>query len=516
MPSKNPAQTPEWKALQAHLKAMKTVHMRDLFAADSERFEKFHAGIQGALLLDYSKHIITDETLELLAALARACDFEQRREDMFAGKKINTSENRAALHTALRGGADKNLVIEGENVAEFVSGTLSQIRALSDKIRADRSITDIIHIGIGGSDLGPRMACEALKFSADGPRVHFVANMDSSDITDALHACTPENTLVIIASKTFTTLETITNAKTAKNWIGDTARLIAITENTKAAADFGVHPENILPMRGWIGGRYSIWSSIGLALAIRTGFAEFEKFLDGAAVMDRHFRETPLTENIPVLMALLGIWYRNFMDFRAVAVLPYAENLCHFPAYLQQLDMESNGKGCAQDGSALSYAVGPVVFGGTGSNAQHAFMQLFHQGGEPVPCDFILFHDPPVAELRDQHSRLLAGALAQSQALMQGMENSGDPHRHFPGNRPSSTLLFERLDARNLGMLMALYEHKIFTQGAIWNINSFDQPGVELGKTLAGPIAQALESRTELAKSDSSTTALVKKLQNKP
>lgn len=506
-------QRPEWAALQAHKDEIAALHLRDMFAADAARFDKFHITLEG-LLFDYSKHNITDETLEKLCALAKACDVEDRRDAMVSGAAINISENRAALHMALRGSTDDDLVVDGENVTDFVDGALSQIKSVSAEIRTNSQITDVVNIGIGGSDLGPRMVYKALKPRSDGPNVYYISNVDGAALDQRLKTLNPANTLFIIASKTFTTLETLSNAQTAKNWllgsIDEDAlcnHLIAVTANDKAALEFGVEQERILPMREWVGGRYSLWGAIGLSIAISNGFDAFSDFLDGARAADKHFIETPLEKNIPVIMALLGIWYRNFWNYGAQAILPYSHDLRDLPKYLQQLDMESNGKSVDLNGQTIDYATGPVIFGEAGTNAQHAFMQLLHQGPDIIPADFVGIANPEHT-LTDHHVKLLGNMLAQSKALMEGQDSADTPHKNSPGNRPSSTLILERLDAYHLGMLLALYEHKIFVQGTIWNINSFDQWGVELGKVIAKDTIQAIENKNENTPLDSSTQNL--------
>lgn len=482
----SPSDTKEWAALKAHAAEMQGVHIRDLFADDSQRFEKFHLKIDG-MLLDFSRHRATEETLDHLMPLAKAAGIEEWRRKMFAGEAINTSENRAVLHPALRSSCGKNIVIGGENIGDFVKSTLARIKMASEKIRADKKITDIVNIGIGGSDLGTRVVYEALRDFNDGPQVRFASNVDGTQISGILKGLNPENTIFIVVSKTFSTLETMMNAQTAKNWAGSTGNFYAITGNQKAAENFGIEKENIFPMREWIGGRMSLWSAVGLPVAISTGFENFNKMLEGARAMDTHFCEAPLRKNISVIMGMLGIWYRNFMDFRAHAILPYAHLLQKFPAYAQQLDMESNGKSVDRQGHIVDYSTGPLLFGETGTDAQHAFMQMMHQGTDIIPADFILVKQPGHG-LDNHHRALNANALAQAQALMQGREDKATPARSFGGNRPSSTLILDRLDPWHLGLLLALYEHKIFVQGIIWNINSFDQWGVELGKILAADI----------------------------
>lgn len=498
---------PAWQALSDHKDSLSGVHMRDLFARDVQRFACFSLNLKG-LLFDYSKHILTNETKESLTALARARDVEGQRDAMIAGERINVSENRAVLHMALRGSCDGDVAVDGENVSQFVAQTLQQMQTLSEDIRANENITDVVNIGIGGSDLGPRMVCKALKPFADGPNVHFISNVDASAITQLLKKLTPENTVFIIASKTFTTQETLANAQIARAWLvkalGEDElgpHLVAVSANTDAAQDFGVDAARILPMRDWIGGRYSLWGAIGLPIAIAFGFEAFENLLKGARDMDTHFLNTPLEDNIPVIMALLGVWYRNFCGAHAQAILPYAHDLRDFPVFMQQMDMESNGK-------AGEVRTGPVVFGESGTNCQHTFMQLLHQSGEMAPADFIVFARPQHKD-KASHEKLLAHALAQSKALMEGQENTSEPFKNFPGNRPSSTLVFDTLDAYHLGMLVALYEHKVFVQGAIWGINSFDQWGVELGKSNADAILQALENDYKTTGTDASTAGLL-------
>lgn len=484
--SNNPQQSREWKALQAHAKAIHGLHMRDLFAKDAKRFNALHLRTNG-LTFDYSRNLITSETLKLLIDLAKTAGVASWRDRMFAGEKINITEGRAALHPALRGSGNSSLKIDEENINDFVQKSLAQIESISKKIRADKNITDVINIGIGGSDLGPRIVYETLQSFNDGPRIHFVSNVDGARITTVLKSLKPSSTAFIVTSKTFSTMETLTNALTAKDWAKTTKNFYAVSSNTEAAKSFGVAKENILPMRDWIGGRTSVWSTVGLPIAIAAGFENFKAFLAGAKAMDDHFREAEFEKNIPVLMGLLAIWYRNFMDYRTHAILPYAHNLRKFPAFIQQLDMESNGKSVDRDGNDIDYKTGPIIFGETGTNAQHAFMQLMHQGMDIIPADFIIVKNPD-HDLGDHHRKLNANALAQAQALMQGREKADKPYKKFDGNRPSSTLLLDRLDPWHLGMLLALYEHRMFVQGIIWNINSFDQWGVELGKTLANEI----------------------------
>ncbi len=515
---------PEWKALKSHRRAMENTQMRDLFAADPTRFERFSLKYEG-LLFDYSKHRITDETIGLLTDLARACDLEAWRDKMFAGEKINESENRAVLHTALRRPADENVIIDGEDIMPFIHKTLFRMRDFSNSVRdgswtghTGKPIETVVNIGIGGSDLGPYMVCEALTPHAEcSVSVRFVSNVDGAQITDILRDCNPETTLFIIASKTFTTQETMTNATTAKAWLLDALKdenaiarhFVALSTNEEAVTAFGIAPENMFPFRDWVGGRYSLWSAIGLSICCAIGFYEFEDLLRGAHAMDTHFRTAPLESNMPVIMALLGIWYRNFWDAESMAVLPYSQHLHRFPAFLQQLDMESNGKSVDRNGTIVDYATGPVVFGEPGTNGQHAFYQLIHQGKALIPCDFIAPVQSPSPH-GHHHDILLANMFAQARALMEGRDlanSDNDPQKVFDGNRPSTTILMDRLDPFQLGMLIALYEHKVFVQGIIWNINSFDQWGVELGKVLAKGILETITDGTS-QDTDSSTAGL--------
>ncbi|HOO80901.1 MAG TPA: glucose-6-phosphate isomerase [Alphaproteobacteria bacterium] len=529
---------PEWEVLQAHQREISNMHMRDLFANDPQRFENFSAKIPG-LLLDYSKHRITDETMNALLALARACNIERQRDAMFSGNKINSSENRAVLHTALRRSADEKIILDGEDIMSFVYKTLFRMRDFSDAVRSGtwtgctgRRIKTVINIGVGGSDLGPQMVCEALKPYAERMAescgqtvdlaVRFVSNIDATMLHDTLQDCDPETTLFIVASKSFTTQETITNALGVKAWLLDTLsdetaikrHFVALSANEEAAMQFGIPPENIFPMKDWVGGRYSLWGAIGLSICCAAGFDVFQDLLAGASAMDHHFQSTPLDKNIPVIMAILGIWNRNFQGYPAQAILPYAHHLQRFSTYIQQLDMESNGKGVTADGRPVSVASGPIIFGEVGTNAQHTFMQLLHQSPEVIPADFIMVAKP-VPPYENQHKKLLANALAQSKSLMEGQENSEEPHRNFPGNRPSSCVVLDTLDAYHLGLLLALYEHKIFVQGVIWGINSFDQWGVELGKTNAKHIIDAFETHKKIDTLDSSTAGILRHLTQK-
>ncbi len=491
--------SPAYKALQEHSDATQNIHLCDLFAADPARFENFHQILDG-VLFDYSKHQITADTLNLLYDLARACDVEAKRDQMFAGAKLNSTENRACLHTALRSPVDPALEINGENVADFISDLHTQMRSISDEIRADKNITDVVNIGVGGSDLGPRTVCEILRSQGDGPNIHFLSNVDGHSLEQMLAALKPENTVFLITSKTFTTLETMTNAAYAKNWAGSTQNFVGITAAPEQAAAFGISSGRILPMRDWIGGRFSLWSSVGLPIAVMIGYARFEQLLAGAAAADTHFKTAPLEQNIPALMGMIDIWNRNFKNYNAHCILAYGDCMRFVPDYVQQIVMESNGK-------AAPYKTAPVVFGQTGTDAQHAFMQAFHQGSDVVPCDFIVSAKQDHSS-QIHHIQLVANALAQAEALMMGSENTAEPHKHFDGNRPSTMLILDDLTPYRVGLLMALYEHRVFVQGALWGINSFDQWGVDLGKSLAKDIIAELSDQGDGHTFDSSTAAL--------
>ena len=508
-------QTPAWKALQAHQADIAKIHMRELFAREPARAKKFSLEA-GSLLLDYSKHRVTETTLGLLVNLAKQARVEAWRAAMFAGEHINASEDRAVLHVALRTGLQA--FPAGNDVMPLVRDAQARMRAFSDAVRSGRLLghsgkpmRSVINIGIGGSDLGPRMLVQALWRHADAPQaVHFVANADPDDLAHALAQAQPETTLFIVASKTFTTGETLGNAKLARAWLieglkDETAvkkHFAAATANVKAAGEFGIAPELCFPLWDWVGGRYSVWSSVGLPLAIAIGMDRFEQLLAGARSMDEHFLSAPLAANMPVLLALLGIWYTNFFGAATHAVLPYAEALRELPAYLQQLEMESNGKGVDRDGERVDYATAPVIWGSVGTNSQHAFHQLLHQGTQLIPCDFLV----PAATT----AAAAENALAQAAALMSG-KDAQLPQRRFEGNRPSSTILFKAIDPHTMGELLALYEHKVFVQGVIWNINSFDQWGVELGKEIARTLAQA-DAAAATAGMDASTKALMLRL----
>jgi len=530
-----------WKALRAHCTAIFDLHMRDLFEQDPERFARFSLRMED-MLYDYSKNRITEETMRLLFALARSADVEGWRDRMFRGEKINTTEDRAVLHTALRNRSNRPVLVDGVDVMPGINRVLEHMSEFSTAVRSGawkgytgRAISDVVNIGIGGSDLGPVMVTEALKpYARAGLRVHFVSNVDGTHIAEVLKAVHPESTLFIVASKTFTTQETLTNAESAKKWFLDSGapaeavarHFVALSTNTREVVRFGIDPKNMFEFWDWVGGRYSLWSAIGLSIAVSIGMENFEALLEGAHAMDEHFRREPLERNIPVIHALLGIWYNNFFDAQSYAVLPYDQYLHRFPAYLQQGDMESNGKSVTREGTRVDYSTGPVVWGEPGTNGQHAFYQLIHQGTKLIPADFIA----PVETqnpIGTHHAILLSNFLAQPEALMRG-KTEGEvrrelqaagverdaldrlvPHKLFAGNKPSTAILFRKLTPRALGSLIALYEHKIFVQGIVWNINSFDQWGVELGKQLAKKTLPELQSPGRVTSHDASTNGLL-------
>ena len=530
-----------WKALQAHFEEIKDVHMREMFEQDDERFKKFSAQMDD-ILLDFSKNRINDKTFELLCDLAKDIGVAEWRDDMFAGKPINNSEFRPVLHTALRNRSNTPVFVDGENVMPKINRVLAQIRYFTERIRgghlrgySGHLITDVVNIGIGGSDLGPHVVCDSMKpFAQRGMNVHFVSNVDPTHLSEILKFVKPESTLFIISSKTFTTHETMLNAHSARNWFVEltgndkavSRHFVAVTTNKKAAYDFGILEENMFELWDWVGGRYSLWSAIGLPIALYLGMDRFEELLEGAHAMDMHFKEAPVEKNIPIILALLGIWYNNFFDAQSHAIMAYNQYLRRLPAYLQQLDMESNGKTIDRDGKRVDYLTGPIIWGETGSNCQHAFFQLLHQGTKPVPADFFI---PARTKnpLGKQHSVLLANYLAQTRALMKGkteaearaeLEATGAseeiieevlPHKIFEGNKPTNSIIFETLDPRTVGALFAMYEHKVFVQGVIWNINSFDQWGVEYGKQLADDISEELSDRKDTSRYDDSTNNLI-------
>lgn len=521
-PSVNPVQTAAWKALASHADSMKQVHMRDLFSGNPNRFAEFSLCTPD-IIFDYSKNIITSETRSLLAQLARECCVPEAIEAMFTGEKINVTENRAVLHTALRNFGDQPLMADGKDVLPEVRAVQQQMKSFCSRIHSGswkgytgKPIRFIVNIGIGGSDLGPVMVTEALKpYWVEGIQTYFVSNVDGTHIAETLKKVTADETLFLIASKTFTTQETMANAHTARNWFlqqaGDEAHIAlhfaALSTNSDAVVQFGIAPENMFVFWDWVGGRYSLWSAIGLSIALTIGYDQFEALLKGAWSMDQHFRKAPLDENIPVIMALLGIWYVNFFGAASEAILPYDQYLHRFAAYFQQGNMESNGKYVDRSGKSVTYATGPVIWGEPGTNGQHAFYQLIHQGTQLIPCDFIapaISHNP----IGEHHTLLMSNFFAQTEALMMGTSHE-NPYRVFQGNRPTNSLLVKQITPFSLGELVAMYEHKIFVQGVIWNIYSFDQWGVELGKQLAGKILPELRSGAEVTSHDASTNNLI-------
>ena len=532
--------TAAWTALQNHYAHARDWRMRDLFDADTQRFHAFSEEAAG-IFLDYSKNAVTRETMDLLCALARERGVEAQRAAMFAGDRINNTEQRAVLHTALRAPRGEKLMLDGQDINAEVHAVLDRLGHCAERVRSGdwtgytgQAITDVVNIGIGGSYLGPKMVCEALRGIAH-PRIamHFVSNVDGHDLDALLARVKPETTLFIVASKTFTTQETMMNAQSARAWFlktgeeADLARhFVAVSTNTQAVTDFGIDPANMFGFWNWVGGRYSVWSAIGLPVAIAVGHDGFREFLAGAHGMDQHFCSAPLERNLPAILALVGIWNRNFLSSTSISVAPYHQDLASFPGYLEQLDMESNGKRVDRDGAPLSVATSPVIWGDTGTNGQHAYFQMLHQGTDPVPVDFIAALRPSHA-LAGHQEALLANCFAQSEALMRGrtqdevaaeLQAQGlaadriaalAPHRTFPGNRPSNTLLLQSLTPASLGALIALYEHKVFVQGVIWGINSFDQWGVELGKVLARAIQNELMTAPDVDAHDASTNGLI-------
>lgn len=536
-----PTVQPAWQQLQTEATKMKQQHMKALFAADPNRAKNFTLNL-GDLHLDYSKNIITQHTMDILLQLAKEQDVSGWIQKMFRGDKINNTEKRAVLHTALRNRSNSPVMVDGVDVMPGINAVLEQMRTFTEAVRngewlgsTGKRITDIVNIGIGGSDLGPLMACEALKpYAKDNLNVHFVSNVDGTHIVETLKHLRRETTLFVVVSKTFTTPETMTNAKTARGWFltrGGTRssigkHFVAVSSNTKRAADFGVDPEHIFEFWDWVGGRYSLWSAVGLSIALYLGMDNFEALLSGAYAMDTHFQHAPLAENIPVILALLGVWYHNFFDSGSHAILAYDQYLHRFPAYLQQGDMESNGKSVTHSGEAVDYKTGPIIWGESGTNGQHAFYQLIHQGTHMIPADFIapIETQNPIA---DHHEKLLSNFFAQTEALMvgrtpekarQNLQNKGMspeeveflvPHQTFSGNRPTNSILFQKLDPFTLGMITAMYEHKVFVQSIIWDVNAFDQWGVELGKELANVVLPELSNFVSIGKHDNSTLNLI-------
>ena len=532
-PSIKPNQTQAWKKLQSHYNEAKAWHLKDLFKNDPSRFEKYSIR-QGDILVDYSKNIINDNTLDLLITLANECKLKEATEAMFNGEKINRSENRPVLHTALRNFSGKPVIVDGRDVMEDVHAVQKQMKAFCDRVHSGehkgytgKKIKYIVNIGIGGSDLGPYMVTEALTpYRVEDINPYFVSNVDATHIVETLKRVTPEETIFLIASKTFTTQETMTNARTAREWFLKYAKeediakhFVALSTNENDVVKFGIAKENMFVFWDWVGGRYSLWSAIGLSIALSIGYDNFEQLLRGAYETDTHFRNTEFNKNIPVLLAVIGLWYTDFFGTQTEAILPYDQYMHRFPAYFQQGNMESNGKSIDRNGEKVTYSTGPVIWGEPGTNGQHAFYQLIHQGTVIVPCDFIapaLSHN----KIGDHHQKLLSNFFAQTEALMNGKtleevnkETGGDPNvmtfRQFSGNRPTNSILLKQVNPHTLGRLIALYEHKIFVQGVIWNIFSFDQWGVELGKQLANKILPELTDNKYISGHDSSTTGLI-------
>ena len=537
----NPTQTAAWQALQKHFDEMKDVTIADLFAKDGDRFSKFSATFDDQMLVDYSKNRITEETLAKLQDLAKECDLAGAIKSMFSGEKINRTENRAVLHVALRNRSNTPILVDGKDVMPEVNAVLEKMKTFSEAIISGewkgytgKAITDVVNIGIGGSDLGPYMVTEALRPYKNHLNMHFVSNVDGTHIAEVLKKVNPETTLFLVASKTFTTQETMTNAHSARDWFlkaaGDEKHVAkhfaALSTNAKAVGEFGIDTANMFEFWDWVGGRYSLWSAIGLSIVLSIGFDNFVELLSGAHAMDKHFSTTPAEKNLPVLLALIGIWYNNFFGAETEAILPYDQYMHRFAAYFQQGNMESNGKYVDRNGNVVDYQTGPIIWGEPGTNGQHAFYQLIHQGTKMVPCDFIapaITHNP----LSDHHQKLLSNFFAQTEALAFGKsrevveqeyrDQGKDPatldyvvpFKVFEGNRPTNSILLREIIPFSLGALIALYEHKIFTQGVILNIFTFDQWGVELGKQLANRILPELKDDKEISSHDSSTNGLI-------
>jgi glucose-6-phosphate isomerase len=522
---------PVCRQLRKHFAQMEQVHMRELFAADPGRFERFSLQV-GELLLDYSKNRITDESMSLLVRLAEEADVAGWRERMFAGEKINNTENRAVLHVALRNRSNYPVLVDGEDVMPKVNAVIERMGAFAETVRSGQwrgytgeRITDVVNVGIGGSDLGPQMVYQALKpYRHPRLKVHFISNIDGAHVKETLEALNPETTLFVVSSKTFTTQETMTNAHYAREWFLAQSQavkhiakhFVAVSTNSEAVTAFGIDPVNMFEFWDWVGGRYSLWSAIGLSIVLAVGAERFIELLQGAHEMDEHFRHAPLAQNMPVILALLGVWYNNFFGSESHAILPYDHYLRSLPAYLEQADMESNGKSVDRDGNAVDYATGQIIWGATGINGQHAFYQLLHQGTKMIPADFIVSVESHT-ELQEHHDILIANFLAQTEALMRGRNREETQaqtgqfvsHKIFDGNHPSNAILLHKLTPHALGMLVALYEHKIFVQGVIWNLNSYDQWGVELGKQLASRILPELHADAPVGGHDASTNALI-------
>ena len=530
----------EYQKLSTHSQTIKNIHLKDLFSQEPNRFDEFSFTWED-ILFDFSKNRISQETLSLLLDLANKINLKDKIASMFSGERINFTENRPVLHTALRNVKEEAVMVDGHNIMEDVKKVRKQMKDFSQRVRSGewkgvsgKKITDVVNIGIGGSDLGPKMVYEALKHYHDGPNVHYVSNIDGTDINETLKLLDPETTLFCVASKTFTTLETMTNAKTAKKWLlkknNDESAVknhfVALSTNIKAVEEFGIDPKNAFAFWDFVGGRYSTWSAIGLSICIAIGYENFEEFLAGGMSADEHFLNTPFEKNIPVLLGLIGFWYNNFFDAQAQAILPYDQYLVEFVNHLQQLDMESNGKYVNEKGEQVDYSTGPIVWGSCGTNGQHAYYQLIHQGKKLIPCDFIGFVET-LNPIDDHHDKLMSNYFAQTEALAFGLpsetvrenmqnENVDEqiiekllPHRTFLGNIPSNSILVQKLTPKSLGKLLAIYEHKVFVQGAIWGINSFDQWGVELGKKLASNILAELKDKKTTLNHDSSTKGLI-------
>lgn len=530
-----------WSALKKHFSSVEKIEIRNLFSENTERFNDFSVRFND-ILLDYSKNRINSDTVKLLVDLAQECNVKEGIDAMFNGSVINNTEGRSVLHVALRNRSNTPVIVDGFDVMPKINEVLDKMKSFTQKVRSGewkgytgKSITDVVNIGIGGSDLGPCMVVEALKpYAKAGLKVHFVSNIDGTHIKETLNKLDPQTTLFIIASKTFTTQETLTNANTAKSWFLEAAKnkeevakhFVALSTNTKSVIEFGINADNMFEFWDWVGGRYSLWSAIGLSIALSIGFENFEELLEGAHEMDNHFKSTELEENIPVILGLIGVWYNNFFEADSYAILPYDQYLHRFSAYFQQGDMESNGKSVTKNGEAVNYSTGPIVWGEPGTNGQHAFYQLIHQGTKLIPCDFIASvnsHNP----IGEHHEILLSNFFAQTEALMKGktkieakleLENSGLrkpeidallPHKVFEGNRPTNSIMVRKLTPRVLGSLTAMYEHKIYVQSLVWNVNAFDQWGVELGKQLAKTILPELKNEDVVVGHDGSTNGLI-------
>ncbi len=541
MQSINPTQTNSWTSLSSHFKELESLEIKQLFKNDSNRFNEFHISFED-ILIDLSKNRITSKTLTYLQDLANECQLHEAISSMFNGSEINHTEKRAVLHTALRNRSNTPVLVDGADVMPDINKVLLKMKAFSNKVHSGewkgftgKKITSIVNIGIGGSDLGPVMVTEALKpYKVEGIETFFVSNVDGTHIVETLKKVNPETTLFLVASKTFTTQETMTNAHSARTWLLDyykdektvASHFIALSTNAKSVAEFGIDTNNMFEFWDWVGGRYSLWSAIGLSIALTIGYDNFEQLLEGAHAMDNHFKDTSFDKNIPVILALIGIWYTNFHKFESEAILPYDQYMHRFAAYFQQGNMESNGKYVDNNGNKVNYQTGPIIWGEPGTNGQHAFYQLIHQGTKIIPCDFIApakSHNP----IGDHHPKLMANFFAQTEALMNGktkeevlaeLQESGlsnqeieklYPYKIFEGNRPTNSILVKEITPYTLGSLIAMYEHKIFVQGIIWNINSFDQWGVELGKKLAGKILPELNGKEQITSHDSSTNGLI-------